>query len=96
MQFQPEILNKILQLKNQANIELLQLKAELEEAKARDKLLTDLFTFLSKGWSMHFLNLADSEAERLRKGLVNLTALRTPICLPKKTQKKFSKGILHC
>ncbi len=67
MEFNNDIINSVRQLKNSLSEQYQKLKAETEETFKRERLFTDLLDCLSKGWSMHFLTLADREAERLKK-----------------------------
>jgi len=71
MEFNKEIVTSIQQLKNELNDNYKKLKVESDEALMRDRLFFKIMDYLTKRWSMHFLNLVDREADRLKDMRMN-------------------------
>jgi hypothetical protein len=67
MEFPVEIIDQIRELHISAKVETQRLRAETEKAAQTEKVWAEFDRFLSKGWSLHILELLEKEAPRLKK-----------------------------
>jgi hypothetical protein len=67
MEFPAELIDPIIELHASTKAEAQRLKAEANASAQAEKIWADLREYLTKGWALHLLALADKEAPRLKK-----------------------------
>lgn len=66
MEFPPQTLDQIRDLRSSARADAEHLKVASDQASQAEAFWVDLERFLVQGWAMHFLSLAEREAPRLK------------------------------
>ena len=67
MEFPPEIIDKVQELRGAAKAESQRIRAEANAAAQKEKVLDKCCDFLEKGWPLHLRDLMDREANRFKK-----------------------------